>query len=827
LFWSYELDVEAMLAAVGGAPLGDPADPANEEAWRAAEEALADAPEAGPRDLTGVLAEQLPAGPGLAGWLASAEIGELADWDLPGVAAAYQRLASWAQAQELTAVATMASRAAARDPKAGVDGAGCPARVTAAAATEVSLALTMSQYGASWWAGLGVTLRWRLPDTGAALAAGAIDLTRARLIAEATGPLDPESARAVEALVLPGAGGQTTGQLRVALRRAVLAADPRGAEDRRRESERRAKVGFYPDPSGTAALIGSSLPGVRAAAAMARITAMAWAMKAAGAGGGIDFLRAQVFLGILLGTLPQIPPAADAPPGDPRPPGHPPDDPPPLPDPPDDPPPGHDDPPGPGDPPPPSPADAPDDTPRPGHASPPPGSPGAGPPRSQPGGRPPGSRPPRGRTTGERPTGGQPAEDPPADDQPAGREPTGGQPAESQPSTEVSAADADSAGITPAAADTEPWRDVPPPGDADAPLEDPGYSDAPRPEAHGYLDEDDPPGGIDPAWPPLPDTIDQLAPAFGTPPPPDNPPPGNTPPSHDATPPPDGTPPPSDPPPPHDSPPPRGTSPPRGDPPPQARGARPDPDTDAGATRPRRGSLDLTICWRILTGDRTAPAQLGRLGPISDIEALLLAVTAIPDPAAQWRVVLTDTAGRAIAVEKVRRGWLADNPGRAPGVVGRVTVAVPATILSQPDDGHDSSGGGRGIRAAVLRAARRAAIRAEQARAADAAAGGCAHTAATAAYRPPARLREFIQARDQTCRQPTCRQPAWHTDLDHTVPFHRGGLTCSCNIGGFCRTHHQVKQQPGWTVRQPAPGYFEITTPAGRSYTIGPDTYPV
>ena len=288
LFWSYELDVEAMLAAVGGAPLGDPADPANEEAWQAAEEALADAPEAGPRDLTGVLAEQLPAGPGLAGWLASAEIGELADWDLPGVAAAYRRLASWAQAQELTAIATMASRAAARDPKAGVDAAGCPARVTAAAATEVSLALTMSQYGASWWTGLGVTLRWRLPDTDAALHAGTIDLARARLIAEAAGPLDPDSARAVEALVLPGAGGQTTGQLRVALRRAVLAVDPRGAEERRRSAERRAKVGFYPDQSGTAALIGSSLPGVRAAAAMARLTAMAWALKAGGAGGRGD-----------------------------------------------------------------------------------------------------------------------------------------------------------------------------------------------------------------------------------------------------------------------------------------------------------------------------------------------------------------------------------------------------------------------------------------------------------------------------------------------------------------------------------------------------------
>ncbi len=45
-------------------------------------------------------------------------------------------------------------------------------------------------------------------------------------------------------------------------------------------------------------------------------------------------------------------------------------------------------------------------------------------------------------------------------------------------------------------------------------------------------------------------------------------------------------------------------------------------------------------------------------------------------------------------------------------------------------------------------------------------------------------------------------------------------------LGGFCRTHHQVKQEPGWTVTQPWPGTFRITTPAGRTYAIEPDVYP-
>jgi hypothetical protein len=53
-----------------------------------------------------------------------------------------------------------------------------------------------------------------------------------------------------------------------------------------------------------------------------------------------------------------------------------------------------------------------------------------------------------------------------------------------------------------------------------------------------------------------------------------------------------------------------------------------------------------------------------------------------------------------------------------------------------------------------------------------------------------------------------------------------GGLTCPCDLGPFCRTHHQVKQEPGWTVVQPRPGTFHITTPGGRTYTVEPDIYP-
>src|SRR6266705_1475684 len=185
LSWSWKLDYDEAPAAAEG-----PAIPA---------EALA-----------GNIAEHLSAGPALAGWLALAPPDQLDDRALAGVLASWRRLASWAQAGELAVAAQIASRAAARDDKIAVAADGRPAQVPGDAASEVALALAMSQYGASWWTDLAVTLTWRLAATGAALRAGDIDLYRARLIAEATAVLDDEVARAVEAQVLPDAGFQTT-----------------------------------------------------------------------------------------------------------------------------------------------------------------------------------------------------------------------------------------------------------------------------------------------------------------------------------------------------------------------------------------------------------------------------------------------------------------------------------------------------------------------------------------------------------------------------------------------------------------------------------------
>ena len=289
-------------------------DPLAEDELRAAEAA------AGQPMLSSELAGhvRIPPGPALAAWLGQAQPGQLDEAGLVNSMTGWRKLTSWAQAQELAAVAELGRRRGVMDdPELDRD----PVRELSAefAPNEVALALTLTQFAAEWWLSLAVSLSRRLPGTWSALSQGTIDLARAKLIDAWTTPLDDDLAGAVERKVLVRAGQQTTGQLRASLQRAVISADPAAAERRRTQAEKKARVELAGEDSGTAALSGHNLPAAQASAAWARISRMAEAMKGDGAGGGIDLLRAQVFLGLLLGTLPQPPSPAD--PGGPAEPG--------------------------------------------------------------------------------------------------------------------------------------------------------------------------------------------------------------------------------------------------------------------------------------------------------------------------------------------------------------------------------------------------------------------------------------------------------------------------------------------------------------------------
>ncbi|MCW2918416.1 MAG: endonuclease [Actinomycetia bacterium] len=89
-------------------------------------------------------------------------------------------------------------------------------------------------------------------------------------------------------------------------------------------------------------------------------------------------------------------------------------------------------------------------------------------------------------------------------------------------------------------------------------------------------------------------------------------------------------------------------------------------------------------------------------------------------------------------------------------------------------------------------------------------------------YRPPAAMQRLIEQRHPTCVFPTCNRRSTTCDMDHTKPYHQGGVTCRCNLSPLCRRHHQAKQHHRWTLYQPWPGLLIWVTPAGIWHIVTP-----
>ena len=236
--------------------------------------------------------DRLAPGPDLADFTADAwdrELTGLSDDELVGVLCAWRRLASWTMAGELAAVGELARRR----PGPGLSQEGHLDE-------EIAAALTLTGRAATRLTALAAGLA-RLPGTAAALRDGRIDGPRAVVVADETAALDDAAALAVEELVLAKAPGQTTGQLRAACRRAVLAADPQAGIRRRQRAEKKARVDAWTETSGTGALAGRDLPPAEMIAADKRVDRLARSLKAHGVPGTLDFLRAKVFTALLAG----------------------------------------------------------------------------------------------------------------------------------------------------------------------------------------------------------------------------------------------------------------------------------------------------------------------------------------------------------------------------------------------------------------------------------------------------------------------------------------------------------------------------------------------
>jgi hypothetical protein len=89
-------------------------------------------------------------------------------------------------------------------------------------------------------------------------------------------------------------------------------------------------------------------------------------------------------------------------------------------------------------------------------------------------------------------------------------------------------------------------------------------------------------------------------------------------------------------------------------------------------------------------------------------------------------------------------------------------------------------------------------------------------------YRPSRRLAAFIRARQPVCTWPGCNQPSERCDIDHSHDFRRGGPTCRCNLGPFCRQHHNAKTHGRWHYQRHPDGSGTLTSPLGKTYTLKP-----
>ncbi len=221
---------------------------------------------------------------------------ELTDDELVGVLRATRRVQSWQAALELEAVSELAARRLAEPDRPGP-------RPADRLAAEVAAALTLTTRSADSLVHVATSVE-RLGGLRDSLAAGQIDLSRARVFADELCVLDWLKATRIAAKLVLEAPGLTTAQLQARLRRAVLAADPEAGRRRQKAAKDNARVETWQESSGNGALAGRELPPAGVLAADRHLTALAKAMKAAGAAGTLDQLRAAVYLALLSGRSP-------------------------------------------------------------------------------------------------------------------------------------------------------------------------------------------------------------------------------------------------------------------------------------------------------------------------------------------------------------------------------------------------------------------------------------------------------------------------------------------------------------------------------------------
>ena len=223
------------------------------------------------------------------------------DDELAGLLQAWAAIESWAAAAKLGVIREMMRRDG--PPSPGSDHGDLPETWSASLRYELAGALACSTQSAESAASLAWELRARLPGIGARLGDGTLTQPKAKAVTETFGQLMDADAAAAEAMIIDQLAGKTYAQVLRLAEQAALTVDPALAERRREHAQKKARVSFFREQAGTAALSGRDLPPDEALAAMAAVNARAEEYKESDAFGDtpMDALRARAYLDLING----------------------------------------------------------------------------------------------------------------------------------------------------------------------------------------------------------------------------------------------------------------------------------------------------------------------------------------------------------------------------------------------------------------------------------------------------------------------------------------------------------------------------------------------
>ena len=222
------------------------------------------------------------------------------DDELIGLLRAWAALESWAAAAKLGLVREMMRREG--PPSPGSDHGDLPECWSPSLRYELAGALACSTQSADGTASLAWELAARLPAIGARLQDGTLTQGKAKAVTDTFEQLTDADAATAEAMIADQLAGKTYTQVLRLAEQAALTVDPALAERRREQAQKRdARVSFFREQAGTAALSGRDLPPDEALAAMAAVNARADQYKESGAFGDtpMDVLRAYAYLDLI------------------------------------------------------------------------------------------------------------------------------------------------------------------------------------------------------------------------------------------------------------------------------------------------------------------------------------------------------------------------------------------------------------------------------------------------------------------------------------------------------------------------------------------------